>query len=104
MITVEDDGARMFLGLVEASIKAGRRIACEEAERLLSTRAMSFTLSAYEKLLGLSRSDMVSILVNLGSEHPVNTDSVNLRFEEGFRSCYSLEAVARLRRRWWRPR
>ena len=69
-----------------------------EAGRLLSTRAMSFTLSAYENLLGLSRGDMVSVLVNLGSEHPVSTDLVKLRFEEGFRSCYSLEAVARLRR------
>ena len=28
MITVEDDGARMFLGLVEASIREGRRITC----------------------------------------------------------------------------
>jgi hypothetical protein len=97
MIIVEDDGASMFLDLVEASIGEGRRITGEEAERLLSTRAMSFTLSAYEKLLGLSSDDMVSILVNLGSEHPVNTDQVKLRFEEGFRSCYSLAAAARLR-------
>jgi len=98
MITIEDDGASMFLDLVEASIREGRRITVEEAERLLSTKSMSFTLSAYEKLLGLTRDDMVSVLVNLGSERPVNTDPVKLRFEEGFRSCYSLEAATRLRR------
>lgn len=98
MITIEDDGASMFLDLVEASIREGRHITVEEAERLLSTKAMLFTLSAYEKLLGLTRDDMVSVLVNLGSEHPVNIDSVKLRFEEGFRSCYSLEAATRLRR------
>jgi hypothetical protein len=97
LITVEDDGASMFLDLVEASIGEGRHITVDEAECLLSTRAMSFTLSAYEKLLGLTRDDMVSVLVNLGSEHPVNSDPVKLRFEEGFRSCYSLEAAARLR-------
>jgi len=73
----------MFLDLVEASIREGRHITVDEAERLLSTRAMSFTLSAYEKLLGLTRDDMISIFVNLGSEHPVNTDPVELRFEEG---------------------
>jgi hypothetical protein len=98
MITIEDDGASMFLDIVEASIREGRRVTVEEAERLLSTRAMSFTLSAYEKLLGLTRDDMVSILVNLGSEQPVEIDPVKLRFEEGFRSCYSLDAVSRLRR------
>jgi len=97
MITVEDDGASLFLDIVEASIREGRRVTVEEAERLLSTRAMSFTLSAYEELLGLTRDDMVSILVNLGSERPVETDPVKLRFEEGFRSCYSLDAVSRLR-------
>jgi hypothetical protein len=73
MITIEDDGASMFLDIVEASIGEGRRCTVEEAERLLSTRAMSFTLSAYEKLLGLTWDDMVSILVNLGSERPVET-------------------------------
>jgi hypothetical protein len=88
----------MFLELVEASIREGRHITVEEAERLLSTKTMSFTFSAYENLMGLSRGDMVSLLVNLGSEHPVSTDPVKLRFEEGFRSCYSLEAVTRLRR------
>jgi hypothetical protein len=98
MITIEADGATMFLDLVETSIREGRRITVEEAQRLLSTRTMSFTLSAYEKLLGLTGDDMVSILVNLGSEQPVNTDPVKLRFEEGFRSCYGLEAVSRLRR------
>jgi hypothetical protein len=97
MITIEDDGASMFLDLVEASIKEGRRVTVDEAERLLSTKAMSFTLSAYEKLMGLTKDDMVSILVNLCSGHPVNTDPVKLRFEEGFRSCHSLEAVVRLR-------
>ena len=98
MITVEDDGASLFLDIVEASIREGRRVTVEEAERLLSTRAMSFTLSAYEELLGLTKDDMVSILVNLGSEQPVETDPVKLRFEEGFRSCYNLDAVSRLRR------
>ena len=98
MITIEDDGAAMFLDLVETSIREDRRITVEEARRLLSTRGMSFTLSAYERLLGLTRDDMVSMLVNLGSEQPVNADPVKLRFEEGFRSCYSLEAVSRLRR------
>ena len=88
----------MFLNLVDASISERRCITCEEAERLLSTRAMSFTLSAYEKMLGLSRDDAVSILTNLGSEHPVMVDPVKLRFEEGFRGCYSLEAVERLRK------
>jgi len=98
MITIEDDGAAMFLDLVETSIREDRRIRVEEARRLLSTRGMSFAHSAYERLLGLTRDDMVSMLVNLGSEQPVNTDPVKLRFEEGFRSCYSLEAVSRLRR------
>jgi len=98
MITIEDDGARMFLDLVEASIREGRRITVEEARRLLSTRGMSFTLSAYERLLGLTGDDVVSILVNLGSEHPVNTEPVKLRLEEGLRRCYSLEAASRLRR------
>ncbi len=97
MIVIEDDGAAMFLDLVETSIREGRPITVEEARRLLTTRGMSFTLSAYEKLLGLTMDDMVSILVNLGSEHPVNTDPVKLRFEEGFRFCYSLEAMSRLR-------
>lgn len=98
MITIEDDGASLFLDLVEASIREGRRVTVDDAERLLSTRTMSFILSAYEKLMKLTKDDMVSILVNLGSKHPVNTDRVKLRFEKGFRSCYSLEAVARLRR------
>jgi hypothetical protein len=98
MISIEDDGAAMFLDLVETSIREDRRITVEEARRLLSTRGMSFTLSAYERLLGLTRDDMVSMLVNLGSEQPVNADPVKLRFEEGFRSCYSLEVVSRLRR------
>lgn len=98
MITIDDDGATMFLDIVETSIKEGRRITVEEARHLLTTQGMSFTLSAYEKLLGLKGDNMVSILVNLGSEQPINTDSVKLRFEEGFRSCYSLEALSRLRR------
>lgn len=98
MITVEGDGARMFLDLVEASIAESRRITVEEAERLVSTRAMSITLSAYEDVLGLSNSDMVSILTNLGADSPSQREPVKHRFEEGFRSCYSLEAVARLRR------
>lgn len=96
MITVEDDDARMFLNLVEASINECRRVSREEAERLLSTRAMSFTLDAYEGMLDLSRGDMVSILTNLGSAHTFHGDAVKLRFEEGFRSCYSLEVVAKL--------
>ncbi len=98
MITIEDDGAVLFLDLVETSIREDRRITVEEARRLLSTRSMSFTLSAYERLLGLTRDDMVSMLINLGSEQPVNTEPVKLRFEEGFRSCYSFEAVSRLRK------
>jgi len=98
LITVEDDGARMFLDMVEASMREGRRINREKVERLLSTKAMSFTLSAYENLLELSKDDVASMLVNLSLEHPVSTDPVKLRFEEGFRSCCSLEAVARLRR------
>jgi hypothetical protein len=84
---------------VEASIREGKRITVEEAKRLLSTKAMSFTLSAYEKLIGFTMDDMVSILVNLGSDRLVNTDPMKLRFEKGFRSCYSLGAAARLRRK-----
>jgi hypothetical protein len=88
----------LFLDLVEASIREGRRITRGEAERLLSTRAMRFTLSAYESLLGLTRGDVASILTNLGAAGPSQSDPVKLRFEEGFRSCYSLKAAARLRR------
>ena len=62
MITIEDDGASMFLDLVETSIKEDRPITREEAQRLLSTKSMSFTLNAYEALFNLSVDDMISII------------------------------------------
>lgn len=98
MITIEDDGTRGFLDLVETSIKEDRPITRKEAQRLLSTKSMSFTLNAYENLLNLSMDDMVSILTSLGEVNPTQSEPVKRRFEEGFRSCYSLEAVERLRR------
>ena len=98
MITIEDDGTRGFLDLVETSIKEDRPITRKEAQRLLKQKSMSFTLSAYENLLNLSMDDMVSILTDLGEVNPTQSEAVKRRFEEGFRSCYSLEAVERLRR------
>jgi len=98
MITIEDDGARMFLDLVETSIKEGRPITREEARRLLSTKSMSFTLNAYEALFNLSVDDMITIITNLGEASPTQSEPIKRRFEKGFRSCHSLEAVERLRR------
>lgn len=98
MISIEDDGARRFLDLVETSIKEDRPITREEAQRLLSTKSMSFTLNAYENLLNLSKDDMISIITSLGEASPTQSEPVNRRFEEGFRSCHSLKAVERLRR------
>ena len=99
MISIEDDGARRFLDLVETSIKEDRPITRKEAQQLLSTRSMSFTLNAYENLLNLSKDDMITIITSLGETNLTQSEPAKRRFEEGFRSCHSLEAVERLRRR-----
>jgi hypothetical protein len=98
MISIEDDGAKRVLDLVETSIKEDRPITREEAKRLLSTKSMSFTLNAYENLLKLSKDDMITIITSLGEADPTQSEPAKRRFEEGFRSCYSLEVVERLRR------
>lgn len=98
LITIDIGGATMFLSLVEASIEENRPISEKEAEKLLSTKGMSFMLNAYEDVLSISRWDLILILTNLGSAQPYHRDPIKRRLEEGFRSCYHLEAVNRLHR------
>ena len=98
MITVEDDGARMFLNLTETSIKDNRRINREEAQRLISTRTMNFTASAYEKLMNLTKNDLSQIITNIGSDQPISVEPLKAKLEKGFRRCYSLQTLERLRK------
>lgn len=97
MVVVEADGALVFLDVLEGSLRSGRLLSDGEVERILSMGFMSFMVDAYSSMIGLTRADVASFLRNLGEENPVSVNPVKSMFEDGFRSCYTVERIAELR-------
>jgi hypothetical protein len=97
VICVIGDGAEMFLDKVESSIKSNKPITREDALQILSTKSMSFTLNAYDQMIGLTKKDMTRIITSLNHIYLTQNDPIKKRIEEGFRFCYSLEKVETLR-------
>ena len=98
MIKIDEKGATLFVGLLEASLKEARQLTEDEIGVILSTGFMTFMIDAYSKLLGLTKYEIAAYLRNLGNDTPVSKDPVKAMFEEGFRSCYDLERITELRR------
>jgi hypothetical protein len=96
VISVIGDGAEMFLDILEASIKSNTSITVEDALQILSTKSMSFTLKAYEQMIGLTKKDMITILTSLNNINSTQNDPIKNKIEEGFRFCNSLEKIETL--------